>query len=104
MVLRQLRDENCWAQCASRLTQHTVRVYALRTERRHVESTTARADTRVSAEGVWPFGPSKADRPDWPQVKVRQAGLEPLGRPLATEVVSGERAAAPLYGPCIERV
>ena len=33
-----------------------------------------------------------------------QAVLDPLGRPLATDVVSGTRADAPLYVPCIERV
>ena len=33
-----------------------------------------------------------------------QAVLDPLGLPLATDVVSGERADDPLYVPCIERV
>jgi transposase len=37
-------------------------------------------------------------------VKVMQAVLDPLGMPLATDVVSGERADDPLYLPCIERV
>jgi hypothetical protein len=42
-------------------------------------------------------------RPDLPQVKVMQAVLDPLGMPLATDVVSGERADDPLYVPCIRR-
>ena len=33
-----------------------------------------------------------------------QAVLDPLGMPLVTDVVSGERADDPLYIPCIERV
>src|SRR5256714_796125 len=33
-----------------------------------------------------------------------QAVLAPLGMPLATDVVSGERADDPLYMPCIERL
>src|SRR3989442_12670695 len=33
-----------------------------------------------------------------------QAVLDPLGMPLATDVVSGERADDPLYLPCIARV
>jgi transposase len=33
-----------------------------------------------------------------------QALLDPLGMPLATDVVSGERADDPLYVPCIQRV
>lgn len=32
------------------------------------------------------------------------AVLDPLGMPLTTDVVSGERADAPRYVPCIERV
>jgi hypothetical protein len=58
----------------------------------------------VSPEGFLQFGHSKDDRPDWPQGKVRPAVLDPVGRPLATAVVSGERADAPLYVPCIARV
>lgn len=58
----------------------------------------------MSAGGLFQFGPSKDYRPDLPQVKVMQAVLDPLGMPLATDVVSGERADDPLYLPCMERV
>jgi transposase len=50
------------------------------------------------------LGPSKAERPDLPHVKVLQAVLEPLGMPVATDVVSGERADDPLSIPWIKRV
>src|SRR6266702_7474180 len=103
-VLRHLSDDNRWVQFESRLNQHTVRVYDLSTERMHVDSTTASAYASVSPEGLFQFGHSKDYRPDLPQVKVMQAVLEPLGMPLATDVVSGERADDPLYLPCIERV
>jgi len=43
IVLRHLRDDTRWAQCESRLHQHTGRVYDLTTERVHVDSTTASA-------------------------------------------------------------
>ena len=88
----------------SALTQHLVRVYDLQAERVHVDSTSARAYVSVNDEGLFQFGPSKDHRPDLPQVKVMQAVLDPLGMPLATDVVSGERADDPLYVPCIERV
>jgi transposase len=58
----------------------------------------------VSENGLFQFGHSKDYRPDLPQVKVMQAVLDPLGMPLATDVVSGERADDPLYVPCIQRV
>ena len=74
------------------------------TERVHVDSTSASAYASVSDEGLFQFGHSNDHRPDLPQVKVMQAVLDPLGMPLVTDVVSGERADDPLYIPCIERV
>ena len=49
------------------------------------------------------FGHSKDHRPDLPQVKVMQAVLDPLGMPLATDVVAGSRAdegVSELLIPC----
>ena len=70
----------------------------------HVDSTSASVYAPVSEGGLFQLGHSKDHRPDLPQVKVMQAVLDPLGMPLATDVVSGERADDPLYIPCIERV
>ena len=104
IVLRHLRDDTRWAAFESALNQHTVRVYDLSTERVHVDSTSASAYAVVTEGGLFQFGHSKDDRPDLPQVKVMQAVLDPLGMPLATDVVSGARADDPLYVPCIARV
>src|SRR5947207_6618309 len=104
IVLRCLSDDTRWAALESALNQHTVRVYDLSTERVHVDSTSARAYATVSDGGLFQCGHSKDYRPDLPQVKVMQAVLDPLGMPLATDVVSGERADDPLSMPCIERV
>jgi len=104
IVLRRLSDDTRWAAFESALNQHTVRVYDLSTARVHVDSTSASVYATVSEGGLFQFGHSKDDRPDLPQVKVMQAVLDPLGMPLATDVVSGERADDPLYLPCIARV
>ena len=104
IVLRRLSDDARWAQFDNSLNQHTIRVDDLSTERVHVESTTASAYTSVSPDGFFQFGHSKDYRPDLPQVKVMQAVLDPLGMPLAPDVVSGERADDPLYVPCLRRV
>jgi transposase len=104
IVLRRLSDDTRWAAFESALNQHTVRVYDLSTARVHVDSTSASVYATVSEGGLFQFGHSKDARPDLPQVKVMQAVLDPLGMPLATDVVSGERADDPLYMPCIERV
>src|SRR5467141_2724775 len=104
IVLRLLSDDVHWTAFESALNQHLVRVYDLSIQRVHVDSTSASAYTSVSEEGLFQFGHSKDHRPDLPQVKVMQAVLDPLGMPLATDVVSGERADDPLYMPCIARV
>src|SRR5215813_1788533 len=104
IVLRRLSHDERWGAFESALNQHTVRVYDLSTERVHVDGTSASAYATVSDGGLFQFGHSKDYRPDLPQVKVMQAVLDPLGMPLATDVVSGERADDPLYMPCIERV
>jgi len=104
IVLRGLSDDTRWGAFESALNQHTVRVYDLSTARVHVDSTSASAYATVSDGGLFQFGHSKDARPDLPQIKVMQAVLDPLGMPLATDVVSGERADDPLYLPCIARV
>jgi len=104
IVLRRLSDDTRWANFESALNQHTVRVYELPTDRVHVDSTSASAYATVTEGGLFQFGHSKDYRPDLPQVKVMQAVLDPFGMPVATDVVSGERADDPLYIPCIARV
>jgi transposase len=104
IVLRLFSDDSHWAAFESALNQHLVRVYDLRAERVHVDSTSASTHGGISEDGLFQFGHSKDHRPDLPQVKVMQAVLDPLGMPLATDVVSGNRADDPLYVPCIERV
>src|SRR5437870_9073676 len=103
-VLRRLSEDTRWAAFETALNQYTVRVYDLSTERVHVDSTSASVYATVSEGGLCQLGHSKDHRPDLPQVKVMQAVLDPLGMPLATDVVSGERADDPLYMPCIARV
>jgi len=44
------------------------------------------------------------DDPTRPQIKVMMGSLDPLGLPLATDVLSGERADDGLYIPLIERI
>src|SRR5215475_7238716 len=104
IVLRCLSHDERWGAFEAALNQYTVRVYDLSTARVHVDSTSASAYATVSEGGLFQFGHSKDYRPDLPQVKVMQAVLDPLGMPLATDVVSGERADDPLYMPCIARV
>jgi transposase len=104
IVLRRLSEDTRWAAFEAALNQYTVRVYDLSTTRVHVDSTSASGYATVSEGGLFQCGHSKDDRPDLPQVQVRQAVLDPVGMPLATDVISGERADDPLYLPGSARV
>jgi transposase len=103
-VLRTLSDDTCWANFERRLTGTLLRVYDLRPSRVRLDSTTASGYWEVTDEGLFQFGHSKDHRPDLPQVKVMLATLDPLGLPLATDVLSGAHADDPLYLPAIARV
>ena len=67
------------------------------------DATTVSGDHEVTAGGLLQFGHSKDD-PTRPQIKVMMGSLDPLGMPLSTDVLSGERADDGLYIPIIERI
>jgi transposase len=102
-VLQALSDDARWSTLESALTQQLVRVYARRPERVRLDSTTASGSWAVTPEGICQFGHSKEHRPDLPQVKVMMSTLDPLGLPLATAVVPGHHADAPLYIPAVRQ-
>jgi transposase len=67
------------------------------------DATTVSGTHEVSDGGLWQFGSSKDD-PSRPQIKVMMGSLDPLGMPLATDVLSGERADDGLDMPLIKRL
>jgi hypothetical protein len=103
-LLRTLSDDTCWANFERSLSGSLLRDYDLRPNRVRLDSTTASGYWEATEDGLFPFGHSKDHRPDLPQVKVMLATLDPLGLPLATDVLADARADAPLYLPAIARV
>ena len=103
-VLEALSDDPPWQAFEGAFTQPWLRVYDLQPERVRLDSTTASGYWRVTEDGLFQFGHSKDHRPDLPQVKVMLAVLDPLGLPVATDIVPGQRADDPLYLPAITRV
>jgi transposase len=103
-VLAALSDDTRWPAFEGAFTQHLLRVYDLQPERVRLDTTTASGYWRVTEDGLFQFGHSKDHRPDLPQVKVMLSVLDPLGLPVATDVVPGQRADDPLYLPAIARV
>lgn len=103
-VLDLLAEDEAWAGFQAALNQRTLRVYDLTVERVRIDSTSASGYWSVSEDGLFQFGHSKDQRPDLPQLKVVLATLDPLGMPVVTQVVAGNRADDPLYIPAIEQV
>ena len=103
IVLRHLSDEQRWQAIERELGQHLVRVYDLEEQPIRVDATTVSGYRNGGEESLWQFGHSKDD-PTLRQIKAMMATLDPLGLPLALEVVSGEQADDPLYVPIIDRV
>ncbi len=102
-VLRALADDTYWVSFERALGQEVLRVYDLAPECVRVDMTTVSHAGPVTEEGLFQFGYSKDRRPDAPQVKVGLATLDPLGLPLASVVVPGDRADDPLYIPLIKQ-
>jgi transposase len=104
IILRQLSDDEKWSAFETELNQRSIRVYDLNVERIRLDSTTASGHWQVSADGLFHYGHSKDHRPELAQLKVMLSTLDPLGMPLVTTVVSGNRADDPLYEPAIQAV
>ncbi len=101
IVLRELSKEECWELIERDLSRSLVRVYDLGAKVARVDATTV---SGYHSEGeMFRFGKSK-DNPALRQVKVMMGTLDPLGMPIATDVVSGEQADDGLYIPVIDRV
>ena len=103
-VLRLLSDDVHWQAFEQELMGQLVRVYDLQAQCVRIDTTTASSYAEVTEQGLLQLGHSKDHRPDLPQLKLVLASLDPLGMPLATEVISGEHADDPEYLPIIARV
>jgi len=103
IVLNHLSKRGSWEQIEAELNQNTIRAYDLEREVVRCDATTASGYHEVSEGGLFQFGHSKDD-PSLPQIKFMTGALDPLGMPLATDVVSGEQSDDGLYVPLITRI
>src|SRR5256885_7618489 len=102
-LLKHLSKPAYWHQIERELNARSIEIYDLSQDMIRCDATTVSGDHEVTAEGLFQFGHSKDD-PTRPQMKVMLGALDPLGMPLATDVLSGERADDGLYLPIIERI
>lgn len=102
-ILRYLSDDAAWHRIETQWSRHLIRVYDLNGNRVRLDGTSASVyhdeDTHVlfkrgrSQEGQWDV-----------QFRVMLGSLDPLGMPLAVDVVAGNRAEDPLYVPNYRRI
>jgi transposase len=102
-LLQHLSKPQYWHGIERDLNARSIEVYALPRDVIRCDATTVSGDHAVTDGGLLQFGHSKDD-PSRPQIKVMTGSLDPLGMPLATDVLSGERADDGLYMPIIERI
>ncbi len=102
-LLQHLSKPAYWHPIEQELNARSIAVYPLPQDVIRCDATTVSGDHEVTAGGLLQFGHSKDD-PTRPQIKVMMGALDPLGMPLATDVLSGERADDGLYLPIIERI
>src|SRR5215831_2561466 len=102
-LLKHLSKTAYWYQIEQALNTRSIEVYDMAQEVIRCDATTVSGEHEVTTDGLFQFGPSKDD-PTRPQIKVMMGSLDPLGMPLSTDVLSGERADDGLYLPIIKRI
>ena len=102
-LLKHLSKSRYWHAIEQDLNERSIEVYALPQHMIRCDATTVSGDHEVTEGGLLQFGQSKDD-PTRPQIKVMLGSLDPLGMPLSTDVLSGERADDGLYIPIIDRI
>src|SRR5712692_356401 len=102
-LLQHLSKPAYWHAIERDLNERSIEIYDMSQDVIRCDATTVSGDHEVTDDGLGQFGHSKDD-PARPQIKVMMGSLDPLGMPLATDVLSGERADDGLYLPIIERI
>src|SRR3981081_4265711 len=102
-LLKHLSKPAYWHPIEQELNARSIAVQPLPQDVIRCDATTVSGQHEVTAGGLLQFGHSKDD-PTRPQIKVMMGSLDPLGMPLSTDVLSGERADDGLYIPIIDRI
>jgi transposase len=87
-VIFNLSKDESWNSFEQDLSQRQLQVYDLKPERVRLDSTSVSGFWDENREGLFRYGHSKDRRPDLPQMKLMMATLDPLGLPIASEIVA----------------
>ena len=104
LCLHMLSQTKHWHAIEAQLGSHLLRVYQLEAEPTvRLDATTGTVNHDPDRHTLFKVGKAKNGQYET-QYKMMLASLDPLGLPLAVDVVSGDRADDPLYLPCYRRV
>jgi transposase len=108
LCLRYLSDQQSWGQLEENLAGHLIRVYDLKSELSspwliRFDATVGSVDHDPGQHTLFKVGKAKNGLYET-QFKMMLASLDPLGLPLAVDVVPGDRADDPLYVPSYQRI
>ncbi len=102
-LLKHLSKPTYWHRIERDWKARRIAVHALPQAVIRCDATTVSGQHEVTEGGLLQCGHRKDD-PTRPQITVMMGSLDPLGMPLATDVLSGERAEDGVYLPIIERI
>ncbi|MCP4489404.1 MAG: hypothetical protein GY820_19145, partial [Gammaproteobacteria bacterium] len=103
LLLKYLGNKSYWDKIEKEISECSIEAYELQTDTVRCDATTASGHHEIKEDGLFQKGVSK-DNPKLPQIKIMIGAPDPLGMPLATDVVSGEKADDVLYRPVIRRI
>lgn len=103
LLLHHLSIEEDWHKIEADLCDSILLAFELEPKTVRVDATTISGYHAGGENSLFQFGKSK-EHPELLCAKVMQTTLDPLGMPLSTQVVPGNRSDDPLYVPAIRRV
>jgi len=103
-VLRYLSEDELWQRVEQDLSQRTIRVYRLETTGPvRLDSTVGGVSHDEKKHSLFKLGRNKRGGFEV-QFKLMLGTLDPLGMPLASDIVAGSAADDPLYVPIYRRI
>lgn len=102
-LVSSTEDDN-WKQYEQSQGSRLIRVYNLNQKVVRIDASTGSTSQAENSKGLLRKGVSKDHRPDLAPFKLMLSSLDPLGLPIATQVVPGNKSDDPLYIPAIEQI